>query len=83
VPDNPYVVTVAALYGAGGTVIAPRVAEALGVPFLDRQIPEAMALESGRPLGQAVHGSAGSGSQRRGVAVATAWLRDGKGSDLD
>jgi cytidylate kinase len=32
------VVTVAALYGAGGSVVGPRVAERLGVPFLDRGI---------------------------------------------
>jgi hypothetical protein len=41
------VVTLAALYGAGGTVIGPRVAERLGVPFLDREIPEAAAQRSG------------------------------------
>ena len=41
------VVTLAALYGAGGTLIGPRVAERLGVPFLDRQIPEAVAKRSG------------------------------------
>jgi hypothetical protein len=29
-------VTLAALYGSGGTVIGPRVAEILGVPYLDR-----------------------------------------------
>ena len=33
------VVTVSALYGAGGSVVGPRVAEELDVPFLDRQIP--------------------------------------------
>lgn len=32
------VVTLAALYGAGGPVVGPRVAERLGVPFLDRGI---------------------------------------------
>ena len=78
-PDNPYVVTVAALYGAGGTVIAPRVDEALGVPFLDRQIPEAMAREAGRPLGQAVHGIGGerfaATGRRGGYGVATGWQR--------
>jgi cytidylate kinase len=41
------VVTIAALYGAGGTVIGPRVAERLGVPYLDRAIPEAVANRSG------------------------------------
>ena len=32
------VVTVSATYGAGGSVIAPRLADALGVPFIDRLI---------------------------------------------
>ena len=40
-------VTLAALYGAGGSVVGPRVAERLGVPFLDRHIPEAVAKETG------------------------------------
>jgi cytidylate kinase len=43
----PPVVTIAALYGAGGTVIGPRVAERLGVPYLDREIPEAVAKRMG------------------------------------
>jgi cytidylate kinase len=37
------VVTLAALYGAGGTVVGPRVAERLGVAFLDRGILKAVA----------------------------------------
>jgi hypothetical protein len=41
------VVTLSALYGAGGSVIGPRVAERLGVPFLDREIPEAVAARAG------------------------------------
>ena len=44
---HPPVVTLAALYGAAGSVIGPRVAEELGVPFLDRQIAEAVAERSG------------------------------------
>jgi cytidylate kinase len=32
------VVTVSASYGSGGSIIAPRLAEALGVPFIDRLI---------------------------------------------
>jgi cytidylate kinase len=43
----PPVVTVAALYGANGSVIGPRVADRLGVEFLDRAIPTAVARESG------------------------------------
>lgn len=47
--DSPHlpVVTLAALYGAGGSVVGPRVAERLGVPFLDREIPDAVAKETG------------------------------------
>ena len=41
-PSRP-VVTLAAFYGAGGTVVGPRVAERLGVPFLDRGILTAVA----------------------------------------
>lgn len=36
--DVAPVVTLAALFGAGGRVVGPRVAERLGVPFLDRGI---------------------------------------------
>jgi cytidylate kinase len=36
--DVAPVVTLAALFGAGGHVVGPRVAERLGVPFLDRGI---------------------------------------------
>jgi cytidylate kinase len=41
------VVTLAALSGAGGSVIGPRVAERLGVQFLDRAIPRAVAERAG------------------------------------
>lgn len=36
-------VTIAATYGAGGSVIAPAVAERLNLPFIDRAIPVAAA----------------------------------------
>jgi cytidylate kinase len=45
----PAVVTIAALYGAGGSVVGPRVAERLGVQFLDRAIPSAVAKRAGLP----------------------------------
>jgi hypothetical protein len=51
-PDHPRhlpVVMLAALYGAGGTVVGPRVAERLGVPFLDREISETVAKRTGLP----------------------------------
>lgn len=40
-------VTISASYGAGGSVLAPRVAERLGLPFLDRAISVAIAAELG------------------------------------
>jgi cytidylate kinase len=36
-------VTISAAYGAGGSLIGPRLAERLGVPFLDRAIPVSVA----------------------------------------
>jgi cytidylate kinase len=41
-------VTLAAEHGAAGDVIAPRVAHALGVPFLDRALPAALAAADDR-----------------------------------
>jgi cytidylate kinase len=49
------VVTLAALYGAGGSVVGPRLAERLGVPLLDREIPDAVAKRLGLS-GEAVRG---------------------------
>jgi hypothetical protein len=48
------IVTMAAEHGAAGDLVAPRVADALGVPFLDRALPaslEAASVESERPSG--------------------------------
>jgi cytidylate kinase len=42
-PDHPPVVTLAALHGTEGSVVGPRVAERLGVEFLDRAISTAVA----------------------------------------
>jgi hypothetical protein len=39
------VVTISASYAAGGSEIGPRVAERLGVPFIDRAVPIAVARE--------------------------------------
>jgi cytidylate kinase len=47
--DVPAVVTIAARYGAGGTYVGPRVAERLGVAFLDRVIDRSVAERSGLP----------------------------------
>ncbi|HEX5857483.1 MAG TPA: cytidylate kinase family protein [Microbacterium sp.] len=51
-PARRPIVTVAAEHGAGGDLVAPRVADALGVPFLDRALPASLAAaseESERP----------------------------------
>jgi hypothetical protein len=48
------VVTVAAEHGGGGDLVAPRVAEALGLPFLDRAVPASLvgtAEDAERPSG--------------------------------
>ena len=45
-PRRP-VVTIAGLYATGGHIIGPRVAERLGVRFLDRAIPDAIARQMG------------------------------------
>jgi cytidylate kinase len=47
-PARP-VVTLAAFYGAGGTVVGPRVAERLDVAFLDRGVLTAVARRMGVP----------------------------------
>jgi len=49
-----HVVTISASYGAGGAFVGPAVAEKLGVPFLDRAIPVAVANELGIPLEDAL-----------------------------
>ncbi|ETK33890.1 cytidylate kinase-like family protein [Microbispora sp. ATCC PTA-5024] len=48
------VVTLSATYGTGGSVIGPAVAERLGVPFLDRAIPGAVAQDLGVTLEEAL-----------------------------
>lgn len=46
---SPPVVTLAALYGTGGVVIGPEVAQRLGVAFLDRALPASVAAQTGVP----------------------------------
>lgn len=48
------VVTISAAYGAGGAVIGPAVAAALGVVFLDRAVPSAVAGRIGCSLDEAL-----------------------------
>jgi cytidylate kinase len=43
-------VTIAASYGSGGSLIAPAVADRLGLPLLDRAIPASVATELAEPL---------------------------------
>jgi cytidylate kinase len=46
------VVTLSASFGSGGSVIGPRVAEELGLPFLDRAIPVAVAEALAVPMAE-------------------------------
>src|SRR5688572_14654455 len=48
------VVTINARIGAGGGVVGPKVAEALGLPFMDRSIPAAVARSLAVPLADAL-----------------------------
>jgi cytidylate kinase len=47
-------VTIAATYGAGGSVVAPAVAERLGLPLIDRAIPVELAARMAQPLRDAL-----------------------------
>jgi cytidylate kinase len=47
-------VTIAATFGAGGSIVAPSVAERLGLPLIDRAIPVAIAHELAGPLLEAL-----------------------------
>jgi cytidylate kinase len=47
-------VALSAAYGAGGSLVAPALAERLGVPFLDRAIPLAVAERLDVPVDDAV-----------------------------
>lgn len=48
------VVTISAAFGAGGSEIGPRVAESLGLSFVDRAIPVSVAEKLGVPLREAL-----------------------------
>ena len=48
------VVTISAAFGAGGSVVGPAVATRLGLPFLDRAIPLAVARSLSVPVGEAL-----------------------------
>ncbi|XRQ05068.1 AAA family ATPase [Actinomadura welshii] len=49
-----HVVTISATFGAGGPVVGPAVAGRLGLPFVDRAIPELVAGEIGCTLDEAL-----------------------------
>ena len=46
--------TISATFGAGGSIVGPAVADHLGVPFVDRAIPVAVATEIGCTLDEAL-----------------------------
>jgi cytidylate kinase len=48
------IVTISATFGAGGSVVGPTVADRLGLPFIDRAIPLAVAAEIGCTLEEAL-----------------------------
>lgn len=50
----PSVITISASYGAGGSVIGPRLAQRLGVQFVDRAIPVAVSTRLAVPLDDAL-----------------------------
>jgi cytidylate kinase len=56
------VVTISASYGAGGAYVGPRLAERLGVPFVDRAIPNEVAQKLRVPLTEAVRHDETAGS---------------------
>jgi hypothetical protein len=56
------VVTLSAPYGAGGSQVGPAVAQRLGVPFVDRAIPTAVAERLAVPLHDAIERDEAVGS---------------------
>jgi cytidylate kinase len=52
--DFVRVITISAAFGAGGSVVGPSVAERLGMPFLDRAIPLAVARTLSVPVDEAL-----------------------------
>jgi len=55
-------IAISASYGAGGSVVGPRVAERLGVPFVDRAIPTKVAESLDVPLSHALEHDENVGS---------------------
>jgi len=55
-------ITIAATYGAGGSIIGPAVAERLSLPFVDRAIPTAIVKQIHEPLVSALADDSSAGS---------------------
>lgn len=55
-------VTIAAMYGARGSLIAPAVAKRLGLPFVDRAIPTSVVEKIHQPLAEALADDTDPGS---------------------
>ncbi|HET6795140.1 MAG TPA: cytidylate kinase-like family protein [Acidimicrobiales bacterium] len=55
-------ITISASYGAGGSVVAPELSKALGLPFLDRAISAADAQRAGEKAGEAATDEERTGS---------------------
>jgi cytidylate kinase len=71
------VVTVSATYGAGGSVVAPRLAERLGIPFADRLIPPRGTTTD--PTGEQLSDEEREETTRRGFFARLAHLTGGFG----
>ncbi len=56
-------ITIAATYGAGGSIIGPAVAQQMGVPFVDRAMPSAVVQKIHEPLVSALADDSASGSR--------------------
>ena len=60
-PPTAPVVTISATYGAGGSIVAPRLAERLGMKFFDRLIHNADSVTAGSIVERLTAGSSSSG----------------------
>jgi cytidylate kinase len=69
-----HVVTISATYGAGGALVGPEVAERLGVPFVDRAVPVAVADDLGITLDDALSRDEQCGGWLSRLLTATAPL---------
>jgi hypothetical protein len=74
-------VTLSAAYGAGGSRLGPELAERLGVPFLDRAIPSAVAQRLAVPLADAEAHDQSVGSLLARVVLRLAPLGQAFGAD--